>query len=300
MMPTKEAALQLLLSESSHQRFVAVRALEKYSDSNVLKALLRAKRNEKDAIVLKWIERSIELHHKSNPTESISGNDNIESNDFSEIKAQAIEWVAGMLLHEIGNKLGLIAFWASQDIENYINSDTYKHINNLQLIFDGISKLKQSATQLQIEQFDLHQLITEIADIESLNHSVEFNYVGIRPFIIESGKQLITLALSNGIRNAIESMQEIITENNQDYLPQLTIIWEETPTEYWISINDNGAGLPSNITSLFNIGKSSKDGHAGYGLAIARQALETMNGTVELSNATTGGAKYLISWRKND
>ena len=297
-MLTKELALQLLFSESSHQRFVAARALEKYADDHVLNELLRAKRNEKDAVVLRWIERSIELCKKSYSTEDFTINDNVEPNDIAAVKAEAIEWVAGMLLHEIGNKLGLIAFWASQDIEHYTNSDTYKHINNLQLIFDGISNLKQSATQLQIEQFDLHQLITEIADIESLNHSVEFNYVGIRPFIIESGKHLINLALSNGIRNALESIQEIIAENNPDYFPQLTIIWEETPTEYWISINDNGTGLPANITSLFSIGRSSKKGHAGYGLAIARQALETMNGTVELSNSSSGGAKYFISWRK--
>ncbi|EPA0111523.1 sensor histidine kinase [Enterobacter ludwigii] len=297
-MLTRETALELLSSESSHQRFLAVRMLEKSADSRDLITLIRAKKNEKDAVVLKWIDRAIETCQKQDVVQDVSVNDVTDTSDFLAIKAQAVEWVAGMLLHEIGNKLGLIAFYASRDVANYEDSNTHKHIANLQLIFDGISKLKQSATQIQIEQFDLHHLIVEMAEFERLNHSVEINYVGIRPFIIESGKQLISLALSNGIRNAIESMIEMLGDNNFDYSPQLTIIWEETPKEYWISINDNGTGLPPNMTALFNIGKSSKEGHAGYGLAIARQALETMNGTVELSNSTTGGAKYLIKWSK--
>lgn len=63
-----------------------------------------------------------------------------------------------------------------------------------------------------------------------------------------------------------------------------------------MSIIDEGAGLVESPEAAFVLGNTNKEDHTGFGLAIIRQAMESMNGIAELSPATTGGARLLLRW----
>jgi len=78
----------------------------------------------------------------------------------------------------------------------------------------------------------------------------------------------------------------------------VTISWGDTDVDYWLAVVDHGGGLTGPIETAFEIGNSTKKDHIGFGLAIARQAVETMIGSLSLEPAKHGGALYTARWRK--
>ena len=82
---------------------------------------------------------------------------------------------------------------------------------------------------------DIPQNNKKVISFESSNFLSEFSKVGPRPFIINSSRHLIRLALCNGIRNAIEATKSIEGLNQRD-MPPIVVAWGETDSEYWISV----------------------------------------------------------------
>lgn len=295
----REAALALLDSKSSHERFRAAHALTRVAERQDIPILQHAKHQEHDAYVLMRLDAAIQQAALANYNQdelSVQPEFELEdANILTYAKAQAIEWVSGLLLHEIGSKLGLISLAASTEIVSYEKSTTKRHVQNLQAIFDAIEQLRKAANPAKYEQFDLAELIEEIVSIENQNNASEFSLVGIRPLIITSSKHLIRLALCNGIRNSIEAIISI-SESNRNQVSPIIIAWGKTDTECWISVIDDGIGIVDPSKSIFDVGKSTKSGHPGFGLAIAKQALETLGGDMTLEPSSGRGAKYEMRW----
>jgi signal transduction histidine kinase len=297
---TKEDAINQLFSNSSHARFMAAHELSKVAKPEDLPLLLRARQVENDAFVLKRLEAAIAMCGQ------IDANCELEAFDTEDLdmdssvrdRARATEWIAGMLLHEIGSKLGLVALAASGEVPEYEKSKTSRYVKNLQAIFDAIEQLKSATIQPHLEQFDLFELIEEIVYLEKDRESAEVSLVGPRPFVIMSGKHLLRLALSNGIRNALEAVSEPAQAEQTENDTLIVVTWGTTDIENWISVIDHGPGLAGFPHSSFEIGKTTKGNHPGFGLAIARQALETLGGEVSLNPSPAGGAKYEIRWKR--
>jgi signal transduction histidine kinase len=52
------------------------------------------------------------------------------------------------------------------------------------------------------------------------------------------------------------------------------------------------------VESVLGIGKTTKAGHSGFGLPIAKAAIEALGGTLNLQSAIGGGAKYELRWER--
>ncbi|MCX4104763.1 ATP-binding protein [Aeromonas hydrophila] len=293
-------ALELLSTGSSHERFRAAYFLVKSAELVDLSALNSAKHSETDAYVLNLLDAAIKnVQHASRPelVQSAVPESELSGEELLAVaKAQAIEWVSGLLLHEIGAKLGLVSFAASQDIADYESSLTKLYMNNLQSIFDAIGQLRSAANPPKYEDFDLSVLVEDITSIELHDSEIEVSFFGIRPFMVTSSKQLIRLALGNGIRNAIEAVAALTESANESYSKTVVVTWGKTDSEYWISIIDSGVGILDAPPNLFDVGKTTKSGHPGFGLAIAKQAMETLDGVISLENSASYGAKYEMRW----
>jgi C4-dicarboxylate-specific signal transduction histidine kinase len=96
------------------------------------------------------------------------------------------------------------------------------------------------------------------------------------------------------LRNAIEAANQSKAEQ------PVVITWGATDTDYWVTIIDDGPGIAGPPESAFEPGKSSKkgQGHIGFGLTIARQAMETLDGFVALGAGKAGGARYDLKWSR--
>ena len=289
---TRQEALAALDSDSSHTRFLAMRSFERLATSSDVDYLLRLQTVETDIYLKKRIQRLIVLLGAQKPIE-IQEDELIAPEVRQRLRAEAIEWVAGLLLHEIGSKLGLLASTVSLEVPSYPNSVTKKRVEQLQGTFDGIEELKKATAVPSPAEMDLAEFIRTLVELETNGKDIEVSLVGRTPMIIFCDRGLLGLALSNGIKNAVEASLSVATETRKALL---AVRWEQTDIDTWISVIDNGPGLSSNIARSFTLGESSKAGHLGFGLGIAKQAIETLNGSVELLNSGAGGASYVLRW----
>ena len=107
-------------------------------------------------------------------------------------------------------------------------------------------------------------------------------------------RHLLSFSLSNGIRNAVEASATLQSDENHS----IVVTWGATDIDYWVAVMDRGIGIIGPIEAAFGVGKTGKRGHRGFGLTIARQAIETLGGSCTLQPIAEGGAHFEIRWDK--
>ena len=293
---TRQEALETLSSSSAHDRLKAVRFLGRNSDPSDLQALRDALRRETVSYVRVGLELAIKRvsNAVSPQVEATSDEFEIPPDVRSQIRNEVIEEVTGQILHEIASPVGLIASTATREILDYKHSKTRKHVENLKRVFEAIEQLKGAAAIPRPEEFDLVELLSEIVSEEVGSDSVRISLHGAKPMLITSDCALLRMAICNGIRNAVEA----VTDAAGDEPFPIIVTWGETDVDYWVTVLDRGLGLVGPTESAFGIGKTTKKGHSGFGLTIARKAIETLGGACSLQPTTEGGARFEIRWER--
>jgi nitrogen fixation/metabolism regulation signal transduction histidine kinase len=293
---TRDDALTLLSSDSAHQRLKGARFLVRGAQQSDLPLLRQARQREN----VSYVKKSLDLvimklsQFLAAPVGEPLDEFDIPEEVRRQIRSQAVEHVTGILLHEIASPIGLVRRSASREVGNFEGSRTKFYLDSLQRIFEAIEQLKGAAAAPKPEEFDLAELIHEIKLAETPSQKLDVSLHGPTPLIIRSDPTLVRLAVCNGLRNAIEAVAE--ASDNESH--PIVVTWDSTDVDYWVAVLDRGPGLIGPIEPAFEIGKSTKQGHSGFGLAIARQAIETLGGSVTLQPATGGGALYEVRWER--
>ena len=293
---TREEALRGLSSSSAHDRLKAARFLARNGIPADLQTLRHALRSESVAYVRSGLQLAIKrTSNVTDPTTSeIVEEYEIPSDVRAQIKNEVTEELAGQILHEIASPVGLIASAAAREIPDFENSKTKRHVEVLKRVFEAIEQLKSAVAVPKPEEFDLAELLAEIVLEEVRDRQVEVSLHGVKPMVITSDRALIRLAVSNGIRNAVEAV--LGTAGDQPH--PIIVTWGETDVDYWVAVLDRGPGVVGPAESAFGIGKTTKKGHSGFGLTIARQAIETLGGCCSLQPAAEGGARFEVRWER--
>lgn len=293
---TRNEALDRLRSASTHQRLKASRFLARNSVSEDLETLRAARANETDFYVKGSLDRAIvRLTDAASPTnENVNAGQDLSEQAMRQVYARATEWVAGMLLHELASPLGLLAFVASREVEDYENSRTKGHLETLQTVFSAIEQLRSASATPMPEEFDLAESIERLVATEFSESAIQINTHGPKPLVINSDAALLRFAICNGLRNAVEAVSALGATGPE----AIVTTWGENDVEYWVAILDRGAGLSGPVEAVFEIGKTTRKGHSGFGLPIARAAIEALGGTVGLHPAIGGGTRYELRWEK--
>lgn len=298
----REEALLELKADGPLKRFDAARALAEKGHAEDVAELLVAKSLEADAMVLGWLEQAI---FRCRERELVAAPNSATVFDPVAYR-KAVEWVTGVFVHEIGNKFGLAEYFAGEEIADYLNSRTRSRMSDLSATLAAIEDLQRATKSMSQEEFDLGAFVDQTIFDEQFDGVVELLAVGHRPMLVFGVPRLLKLALRNGIRNAVEASKQIEAAYQvRDIDPEVrerrrvVVNWGVTDSECFVSVIDSGVGLPKTEGSWFDLGATTKRGHSGFGLAIARQAMETMDGTVELGPSNGGGAKFLITWQLN-
>ena len=293
---TRDEVLERLSSSSAHDRLKAARFLARNSNSADLQALRAALRDETVSYVRTGLELAIKRASSSAPltAENTAEELEIPPDVRAQVRNEVTEEVTGQILHEIASPVGLIASAAAREIPDYGQSKTRKHVDNLKRVFEAIEQLKSAAAVPRPEEFDLAELLGEIVLEIVGTDAVEVSMYGAKPMLITSDRALLRLAVSNGLRNAVEAVTGIPGPQPHP----IVVTWGETDVDYWVAILDRGPGVTGLTESAFGVGKTTKKGHSGFGLAIARQAIETLDGACTLQPATEGGARFEIRWER--
>lgn len=157
----------------------------------------------------------------------------------------------------------------------------------------GLLALEPAPLSLSELAADLDRLWRPRAEEKSLSLSVETS-LSAADGIVADGVRLKQL-FNNLIGNAIK-----FTETGGI---QVLLTTEATADGVQVtgSVDDSGPGVPetaaATIFEPFNTGDAGRSSAgAGLGLAICRQIVERMGGTISLSTAPTGGARFSFSF----
>ena len=293
---TREDALQALSSTTTRDRLEAARFFSDNGDHSDLRTLRSALQREQ----VSYVRTSLDLAVKRVLGTPAASNDDLPNeievppDVRAQIRREVTAELAGQLLHEVSSPVGLLASAAAREIPAYEQSKTKGLVDTLKRVFAAIEQLKIAAAVPRPTDFDLAELLTEIADEACASGQQQISLIGAKPMLITSDPALLRVALSNGARNAVDAVSG--ADSRDPHL--ITITWGATDIDYWVTILDRGSGIVGPAESAFGIGKTTKKGHSGFGLAIARQAIETLNGMCTLQPATEGGTRFELRWAR--
>jgi signal transduction histidine kinase len=285
----------LLRSDDSGERLKAARVLESGALPEDLNVIREALRRES----VSWIRAALSraLHSLTAAVENPVGSEEESDEMATEIYEKAVKDTTSMLVHELRHIVARLKMAAMTDLADYVGSETGKEIQHLSEFLSALFEMNAAASPLIIEEFDLANVTLEIADQEARRVPVNVELAGPFPLLCKSDKKLVALILSNALRNAIEAVSAQV-KDGESRDAKITINWGETDSDFWLVVLDEGPGLPLSFGKLFAIGASTKPGHLGMGLTLARQAAEALGGKVRISPRRSHGTSFELRWPK--
>ncbi|OUS12084.1 hypothetical protein A9Q97_06670 [Rhodospirillales bacterium 47_12_T64] len=146
---------------------------------------------------------------------------------------------------------------------------------------------KEGAPQLDIMEFDLHELTGEVSDTIEVAESVDISVINhVPPGTLVSGDwEQLYRVFENLSRNA-----------EQAGATTVDIRLQQEPDCLIVSIADDGPGIPSEIrNNLFKPFKgSTRKNGSGLGLAITRDLMRAHGGDIWLDVSELGGACFCL------
>ncbi|MDQ9034981.1 HAMP domain-containing sensor histidine kinase [Acinetobacter pittii] len=209
--------------------------------------------------------------------------------NVDEIRSQAVAESIGQIIHELDPLIGSLEIVATREVNNYENSRVKSEINRLQELVDTFTAWKKSQETPNYQNLIIYDIVVDEVDrikqkenstfIVNIPHDLDF----------EVDNFMLRTILSNSLRNAIESHKSVL-----DRVASLIVVNAGTleNKNLWISIIDEGIGLPKNQTKLFKSQYTTKPGSRGFGLTIVAKSIKSMKGTWDLKNSFPYGATF--------
>lgn len=289
-MTSIDDALQLLSSPASSERLRGARIAEKYGTSGVVGRLRQLRGAEDDSWVRAALDQAISrLQSTGTPNyqPDILWPDSLQ---HDEITAIAIENVTELIIHEISPQIRRILLRAQVELgASFDQSKTKIEITWVSDFLKVLRRLHEAAGSPDISEFDLTALLNEIV----AHHGYSSEQVLVPradPVTVRGDSDLISLAISNGLSNAVEASTK--SKN------QVVVTFGRTDIDAWVAILDEGEGLPGGESQVWKPGRTTKgkDNHFGWGLTIARRSMTSMQGTITLSPREPRGVSCEIRW----
>lgn len=321
MTSDRKTELDALLSTEVPRRLDAARYLEKYAraeDAPVLKSRAQAEPDELVARVLRRAVARAEGRRVDLPTEAKAATEELLTRE----RARAIRDATGMFLHEMRPLVGNLEVIAAGLIADYEGGPLRAGIERIRETLAAFEDLRSAAHGEHMVEFNLTALVASIVQEQSqASDLVEMSAgsrgaaaqqvyseadAGVRPSRIQAtlgrddpvitlgSPKLLRLVLTNAVRNAIEACESVIEER----AARVVVSWGATDVDAWISVVDDGPGLNPSLGSPWEVGATTKNvsEHRGLGLVIVDQAVDSMDGAVELVDGEAGGCRFEVRW----
>lgn len=287
----KQEALTLLTSQKVGDRRVAARYLASNATPQEMGKLKRQLSNESDVWVREIITSAVGGPREQRNTQETPAPLSLpEVAVEEEVWAKALADTAEKFLHELAPLVSEIERRAERDVPGYQSSQTEAGIVRLKRYLEGMRRLRTVAGFPEITDLDLTDLVVNLINLRQAHQKgVEVILTREEPLYVRGDQTFLEFAIDNGLKNAIEA-----SAPGQAVLVNLGI----TDKDAWITILDEGEGLPSGADKVWETGKTtkSKSEHAGMGLPIAQQAMLSMGGSAEVRPRRDGGVEFELRW----
>jgi signal transduction histidine kinase len=281
-------------AESDSVRLAAARLLANRAGAGDLQLL-------QDRLMLEevaWIRRVLRdginrLEIVPPPEQDAPAHPDVAPEVYESIYARALEEVTHQVVHEVRSIVGTADYYAGLLIADYEATRLSAEFERLRDALRSVSLLGEAASVPTFGEFDLAELITDIVEEERKPLGVAARSVGTQPFLVTSDRGLVDMVLRNAVRNACEATSALCERTGADAEDRpVTISWQLGDNEFVVAVLDEGPGLPASRSRAWEIGVTTKRGHSGVGLATARQAARSLDGTVDLRPGQRGGALF--------
>ena len=241
-----------------------------------------------------------------------------------ELRAQATEETAALFLHELRPLIGLADAAAAHEVADYSASKTKIQLDRIKAFLEAVSKLRMASAVPAMQEFDLTAVVGQVAEEEiakgritleaedgtseetrfrdasptQAGSKVHVILARSDPVVTVGDPTLVTISLANALRNAVEAVLERLGRRRAD----IVVNWGTTDIDNWVVVLDEGCGLPAGADRVTEPGVSTKlktVDHFGMGLPIAKQAIESMRGSLRLTPRSTGGVSCEIRWPRD-
>lgn len=217
----------------------------------------------------------------------------------AETQLKSLGIMAASLAHEIRNPLGAIKGLAQLAQEDLPADHTAQP--QLQTVVGEAERLEKLVTDLldfarprepQISEFDLGTLFSKLENMlrSRLDEAKAVLRISLEPapIRIRSDPAALYQVLLNILINAIDAIPGNGTI-------ALTARVNESHNSVVIQVDDSGKGLePDAVRELFQPFVTTKPRGTGLGLAVSRQIVEKLGGSLSLENLPRGGARCTI------
>lgn len=170
----------------------------------------------------------------------------------------------------------------------------------LELTDGFLAYTRAEIKQIQFEEIDLNDLITEVVDLcwfSAAAKKIRLFHEPGEPALLTCDPDLLRRALSNLVENAIR-------HGPLDSAIELGLIIDAA--QYRITVRDQGPGVPPEKQALIfkpfwqaegseSVGEKTSKGSAGLGLAMVHKAIQRHGGTIRVFNHPDGGACFEIT-----
>jgi sensor histidine kinase regulating citrate/malate metabolism len=186
--------------------------------------------------------------------------------------------------HEFLNKLHLVLGYIQlnrlDEAKKFIVNETEKHQHILSLIINNILDPTVAALILgkisRAKELGIVMEITEESHLQKTSGRI-------------TGSVLVTI-IGNLLENAMESLIFSHSDKKNIYV---TI--KEDDKEIYLKVEDNGMGIKEDVMpSIFKRGYSTKEENRGRGLALIKENIENLSGSIEAASIENEGAVFTV------
>jgi signal transduction histidine kinase len=296
----RKEALSSLGSEDVTVRLAAANTLAKCAKHPDVALLIAARDREGSPWVLHTLQRTIDAlgGEPTNGVDRESDEARSKSDpDLRDLESKIVYEITEMVIHELSPIVGRIEVRASQEIADFEHSKTREEVGRLQTLTTGLLHLATAAGTPTLATAELGLIVKEIAQRAlspfGVNAEDVASFAGPEPLFVDTDPALLELIIGNAVRNGYEA----VVEANVESYGSIVVTWGATHAVNWIAVRDAGAGLSASPQKLF-LPEFSTKGHMGFGLLITKLAARSLNGEVDLRNASGGGAVFRLEWRR--
>ncbi|MBL7831202.1 MAG: sensor histidine kinase [Saprospiraceae bacterium] len=289
-------------------------------------------------IVKQFVRRRIKLIYKSISKQKLSSlekvnADNVYSDNLEEVEKMVVNWAEknnqeietlkeleeyrrnymGNVSHELMTPIFNIQGYIYTLLDGAINDDEKKieylkraasNVDRLETIvsdLEVISKLESGQAVLDIEIFDIKELIKEVIKDNEMLAIKKSIIVAFKPgsdhsYLVKADRENIRMVLNNFIQNSIKYGQKTGKTSIGIY---------DMETKILVEITDTGIGIPEeHIKHLFDRfyrvdkGRSREEGGSGLGLSIVKHIIEAHHQTINVRSTVGIGSTFGFTLEK--
>lgn len=298
-----ERALRALESASGAERLAGARSVLRHAselspqeDERVRRALAQEDLPWIRGVLLELLTRGSPAFEDGVVVSAPSWDERLDSID-PDLARQCLNMSARRVLHEVSSVVGRVKVVAKEELSSgYHDSETAEELTFLSEVCTGLRTLAGASEAPTCVEFELSQELEDIAAAVSRELVCSINATGPAPFLVTSDRGLLSLAVRNVLVNAVEATLAIGPTESRPIM----LTWGSSPGGTHTTIIDRGPGPPQFLATSRSAGVSTKEGHPGYGLATASEAMRSLGGQVRIHRNDRGGTTVVLSWRDQD